>query len=492
MPDVFISYTHTDNARLSDERHGWVDLFHEALKLQLYKMWGREVSVWRDHKLAGNDMLTSTIEEKLRESTLLLAIVSPGYLHSDWCAKELRMFCECAKTTGGLRIGTKSRIIRVKHAPVKPESESAIPEIADCVDHEFFQLSEKGVPWYFDPSGGQEARQEFMRKIIDLAHDICRTLEARDESEAHCNPIAPVSGQYVYLAESSTDLSSQCDRLRSELEQYGHIVLPVKTIPPSPEYADAVRADLERCRLSIHPIGTRYGVIPEGYDTSIVEIQYQLALEESKRRPSFTPVPWTLPGAKPEDPRLRALLKRVIQDGEFRITSFESLKSGVQDLLTSKPRSVANANEKTSVYIIYDACDARSAAPYEEWLLSHGYDVEQPLTVGDESEFREDHEENLRTCDAALIFNGNTNQFWLHSKVRDLKKAFGYGRQRPFLAKAVLLADPGAPERPEKEQFRSNEVLVLNGFGGFSESILQPFVNSLNATHGDAAQGKVV
>jgi hypothetical protein len=50
------------------------------------------------------------------------------------------------------------------------------------------------------------------------------------------------------------------------------------------------------------------------------------------------------------------------------------------------------------------------------------------------------HRENLVRCDAAFIIYGHTNRFWLSSKMKDLMKAPGFGREHPLAAKGLMIS----------------------------------------------------
>ncbi|HLP46426.1 MAG TPA: hypothetical protein VK186_11210 [Candidatus Deferrimicrobium sp.] len=58
--------------------------------------------------------------------------------------------------------------------------------------------------------------------------------------------------------------------------------------------SDCVREYLKRCKLSIHLIGKEYGLVPEGEERSIIQIQEDLAArlcekEQLKRLTWLTP-----------------------------------------------------------------------------------------------------------------------------------------------------------------------------------------------------------
>jgi hypothetical protein len=85
--DLFISYTHNDNAL------GWVDQFHERLESWLKHRRGRlALSVWRDREQTGNTVFDLAIENKIKSSALFFALNSRNFLKSAYCTKELALF----------------------------------------------------------------------------------------------------------------------------------------------------------------------------------------------------------------------------------------------------------------------------------------------------------------------------------------------------------------------------------------------------------------
>ncbi|NIM11145.1 MAG: hypothetical protein GTO45_04095, partial [Candidatus Aminicenantes bacterium] len=86
--------------------------------------------------------------------------------------------------------------------------------------------------------------------------------------------------------------------------------------------------------------------------------------------------------------------------------------------------------------------------------------------------------ENLKSCDAVLIYYGAGNELWVRSITRDLTKITGYGRTRPLQVKAVFLAPPLTQS---KERFRSHGLFVISGMEGFSPELLEPFMEMVKA-----------
>ena len=111
VDDVFISYRHLDNQML-DESKGWIDNFHEHLERLLGETLGREPSIWRDPRLPANTYVAGAWEERIKNTAVMISILSPGYLGSDWCRRELSEFFRLADQAGGLRVGNKMRAFK--------------------------------------------------------------------------------------------------------------------------------------------------------------------------------------------------------------------------------------------------------------------------------------------------------------------------------------------------------------------------------------------
>ena len=102
--DVFISFSHIDNQSFGDPR-GWVDIFHEQLQNFVNVHVGRHTAFWRDKRLTGAEIFSYEIEQQLRSSAVLVSVISPGYMQSEWCNRELVGFAKAAQDHGNLRVG---------------------------------------------------------------------------------------------------------------------------------------------------------------------------------------------------------------------------------------------------------------------------------------------------------------------------------------------------------------------------------------------------
>src|SRR6185436_21005389 len=116
--DAFISYAHLDNAELVEGRKGWVANLHRALEVRVGQLLGKHPNIWRDPKLSGNDLFADTLIELLQKVAVLITVISPRYLKSDWTLRELTEFCHAAERQGGVHISHKARVFKVLKTPV--------------------------------------------------------------------------------------------------------------------------------------------------------------------------------------------------------------------------------------------------------------------------------------------------------------------------------------------------------------------------------------
>ena len=97
---LFISYAHVDNKKTPDDDRGWITRFQEYLECYLSTNIGTEARIWRDERLRGADIFANEIIKQFPETAALLSVLSPRYLESDWCIREVDEFCRAAEETG--------------------------------------------------------------------------------------------------------------------------------------------------------------------------------------------------------------------------------------------------------------------------------------------------------------------------------------------------------------------------------------------------------
>jgi hypothetical protein len=507
--DIFISYAHIDNEPLTEGQAGWISDFHRSLEKRLAQLLGAEPRVWRDPKLQGNDDVQETIEDQLLKVALLVSIFSPRYLKSEWCIRELTGFQTAASRTGGVRVANKTRIFKVIKTPIALKEQPE--EMQKLLGYEFYQLDHTGKLLEFNPMFGPEAEQKYWTKLNDLAYDLSQLLTTLPQQEVKPQPAVPTpgngsqttviastsanngsvvpsagsSGIAVYLAETSYDLQEDRDKIKRELQQRGHLVLPDQTLPTYyPDFERVVTENLGRCKLSIHLIGSRYGMIPEAAERSLLALQHDLAVAQGRERPEFSRLVWMPVGLQTQDARQQSLIQALQEDPDWLQTGIETLKTVIQDRLTAPPPRLDTGSTDDAtvrVYLICDYKDLEGIVPVYNHIFDRNWEAMLPAFEGDEADVRQDHQDNLCECDAVLIYYGSGNDLWLRTKLRDLQKMAGYGRTKPLLAKAIYVA---APENPKKQMLRTNEAIVLKQFDAFTPATLAPFIDQIAQAQG--------
>ncbi|HKW82453.1 MAG TPA: TIR domain-containing protein [Burkholderiaceae bacterium] len=473
---VFISYSHLDDRPFGPRDLCWVQSFEHALLETLGQRIGRgRVELWRDkRRMDGATRFDDEIRTNLHGAELLITVLSRNYLDSDYCRDELQMFGTHWLGAGGLKIGGRSRIVKVyrtaidrgdlrrfaerpgpqvaQAAPVLPK----LPQVAAEIDStEGFRL--------FCVDGDTERDALLHRDGMDLvwqkADDLACTIKRIVDEAAPVLPglPPPPSSGVVYLARTASDMAPLRDALRRELEDRRFEVLPAAELPEEGDaYADAVRADLARARLSIHLLGQRYGAIPEGSAESGIALQARLALAAGHA--PFTTLLWSPDGGEPPDERMAALRQALAgqsyaaRRAEYLRGELDQFKALVLARLTEEPAPAVQARDAAPriAYLICDASDRGDTRALKTALEAQGFEVVRPLVEGTPEELLEEHQRNLVACGVAIIAWGKVREPWVRAKLRDLQQATGWGRSEPLRARIVLV---GPPDSEAKQHF---------------------------------------
>ncbi len=514
--DLFISYAHIDNQSLIPDQEGWISTFHKALAIRLSQIRGTPPKIWRDPKLQGNDYFGDAITEALENAGLLLSIVSPRYIKSEWCIRELQSFCaNAAQQTGGLNVGeNKGRLFKVVKTYVPREQYPG--EFESFIGYEFFEFDAAGRPQEFDKIYGPELERKFYARLNDLAYDIHQTLEILEAlsldtlssdalsldtlsedalSEGNPEPIGinsllaypaepqtnsrKVSGKTIYLAETTFDLNDARDNIRRELTMAGHQVLPEQPLPMTPDFAQRVQENLAHCVMSIHLVSPQS--VAQGNESpssralqnllaARSQEQIEIASNCCQEQQDISQILWMPPSVQigAEDTFLQELQRQP----EFISTPLEGLKTIIQDRLVP-PAAVAQLSEGRRVYLDCDQrdLDAAEIEPLYEWLEQN---VEVVLPDHANTNLSES-EALIKQCQGVLIYYGQANGLWLKRRLNALRKSL-YDRPQPLVAKAVYLA---GPQRPNKQSLSASDVPVIDGLQAFNPGLLEPFLAPL-------------
>jgi hypothetical protein len=526
--DIFISYGHLDDLNPFGQEKGWVDLLHERLLVLVGQALGYEPTIWRDgHNLQGNDELGGAISEGVTQSLLLVPIITPRYVQSDWCNREMEAFHAGEPPASVAMPGFRSRLFKVVKTPLPNHLRMLEPaHIRNLIGYQFYaEEKASGLLTEFSPDPSDK---QYWRMLNRLVADITKALIELKHSEAkQAGPVesphvsAPsqvvpasaaaatvseaaavksngtvVPAKFVYLAETTSDLADERELVRDELRQRGYGVLPEQKLPLEEvkQTENAIRSTIARCALSVHLVGTRYGSTPEDDARSVVRIQEQLASEHGVASPAFLRLLWMPPGLGTtamaiNDERQKSfvseLQNRITAGAELLQTSVEDLKTRIVEKLNPVAKPNARGGECSKLKQVYLICENRDRSfvrPIKEYLFKQNLEVITWLDQGGTDTLMDYHRKNLRECDAALVYFGSGDEPWVRKNLEDLEKAYGYGREEDWLANAVYV---GAPPSDQKEDFLTHLVpFVIRNFSSFDPNDLRDFVSAVLAAEG--------
>jgi len=200
--DVFISYAHADNTE------GWITEFETHLTNRLHQF-DRDApfAIWRDKRLGGAYLVNDEIATRLKSSGVLISILSPNGLASDWCQRERQTFEQSAARNGGLRINNKARTLRITKSPCPANKDRAL---FGTLGHDFYRPAPQ--PGFF-----QEINQhspDFRQKLLQIAQEIFDLLKEIRQNRRQ----PPAPELTVYLAASPANTTAAEWRQRVGLQ----------------------------------------------------------------------------------------------------------------------------------------------------------------------------------------------------------------------------------------------------------------------------------
>jgi hypothetical protein len=469
--DVFISYAHVDDRPFIDaggglERSpGWVSTLVRHLKNELAQKIGRSdaASVWFDsHNLRGNHQLIDEIAARLERAAIFVAILSPGYVASQWCQDEARLFARgCGSDPG-------RRLFVIEKAPL--DREAPPPAFAGLRAYRFWYSDRAEQPRTFATPQPHPGEIDYFRQIEDVARDIrdlCRRINGNQANAP--TPAARATAQpglgasAVFLAEATDDLEFKREEVRRYLEQQSVPVLPELSYPlGGAEFGAALYGDLANSRVFVQLLGPMPGKrprdVPDGYGW------LQL---EGARRCGLPILQWRSPDLIPanvEWPRHRELLELET----VQATSLESFKRVISAAMTPPPAPPPrrNSGERPLVFLNTEPRHREIAADIRGTIGDCAVWAE-PLFEGPAEIVREDLEQNLIDCDAMVMVYAD-NPGWARAQLRNFHKV-SPRRDRPVRAIPVIDAPP--EQKPELGFFLP-EMVVIDGRSGIGPDVL--------------------
>ena len=462
--NINIIYAEDDNKPIKGKR-GWVSYFEKFLSMMLKQTMNRRFQI---------NLMSDSSENAPLKDGIYIPILSPDFILSGVSLDRLE----------ALFLNKNSEKLNDKIFPVfkSPLDFVDIPEKLRPLSAYIFYLDNENHEKELSDFFSKEAEKGYWMKMVDLCFDIYETILKMGNNDENDDLVH--NRRSVYLAETGQDLAGARNIIKRELNRHGYEVYPKGLLPHnSAELKKSIKADLQKCQFSIHMVGASYGSIPHGSDSSLMDIQNELAADQYEQTPDkFNRLIWISPSLKFASEKQKSFIHNIKRDAKASLgaevlqTSLEDFKNTLwEELLESglnkKLRNAFTQEDQKlpMIYLIYDESDQKEA----EKLISKIDDQQiKILTLekhGELMELRNKHIDALKQMDAAIVFQENVNNQWVYMKLLDLLKAPGFGRSKPILGKLFKSSKAKGSEneyvnRYEVEVDSSEDSKKLNKF----------------------------
>ena len=438
--DLFVSYAHVDNQERipGNELSAWVATFADQLKIVLGQKLGRADwgDSWRDPRLRGNEPITPEIEHAVRNSAILVAVLSEGYLESEWCQRELDLFLE---SRGGPE-GANGRLFVVALSEI---DRARWPDVfGDLLGYKFFAKEDGrartlAVP-VLDPK-----EQLYFTRLDDLSTDLADRLKKLKEGPDSASPSVVAGTERkscdgcVFLAEVTPDLELQRDDVKRHLTHVSIRVLPERYYIRTPAaYRQAMEQDLKQANLFVQMLGPYSGPATEELPSGYEGLQLELA--------KVANIPILRCRDTEIDPNTKIDARRQdeLNAGDVEAMDIESLKTAIEKKVRSSliPPPVSTTDGKSFVLINADDTDRKVTHPIIDRLEKD--DIR--FDVRPDSSIAEIVEEDQ--YDALIVVYGACSVTWAEAQVRRCRRVM-LKRKRLSPICAVYIGPPDEKER---------------------------------------------
>ncbi len=446
--DIFISYGASEKAE-QDTMNQWAVRFCEYLALVLNRLNNKELTfMLHDDLRSRTQLIGNNITEVFSKTAIFVTILSPEYSKSAAYLKELEQIYDVIYKGTAETARNINRIFKVITTPLPGEAqpESLLNEIS----YNFFEINKynkKARSFEISEETGPE--EKFWFKLVDLAYDIQSSLSILT-SGANSNVREK---QYVYLAETTFDQIENRDAIRRELQHLGLGILPLISLPDDAEKLEPlIQSYLKRSALSIHIMGAQYGDLIKNSKFSMIDYQNRVAKSfiENNKDINLSRLIWIPSDLKFSDQRQSLYINRLKRDdaqsdSEIVEAPAELFKTILQSKFTETNFQVKLNRNKPVVYLINEPDDNPVLKKYAETIERYGFELLESDVLRREPGYVTKHKKSLIEADMVIVYQGNSNKNWLTSKVQDLVKSSGFGKQKPFMA-IVLIANDEVDE----------------------------------------------
>jgi hypothetical protein len=450
--DIFVSYAHVDDVPVPFVQTGWVTTLIGCIKTRLAQRLGRSdaYTLWMDYELAKHVKLTPQIMDALRQTAIMIVVLSPGYLASDWCQREKATFMQLIRAHD-------SRVFIIERDMIEAEDRPA--EFQDLIPFRFWVREREGKPPRIlgEPVPDKEDRA-YYSGVDEITYELANALRALKIAP-------PRTAGAVYLAEVTDDLEQDRHGIKTYLNQFDINVLPNTCYSQDPaQFRQCVGRDLEKCDAFVQLLSAYAGKKPPDLPQGYVHLQFELA--QSSGKPIFQWRSPLLDSSAIADANHRAL---VFEAPTVRAEGIEDFKRTIKEYVLARSVPETPKPIDAFVFVNMETADRPLAESVCEVLRRHGIGYSLPLITGDPADIRRDLEENLIDSNGIIIIYGSSTAAWVRRQLMACRKILSM-RERPLQAFAVF---EGPPEQKVQVDCLLPTLQFLNFRKGLDDALLE-------------------
>lgn len=447
--DVFISYAHADDAGILGSDKGWVlnfvDDLEKSLAMKLGKKENETPFIWKDEELERNKLLTDALVNELKKTAVFLIIMSPSYLKSDWCGKELKQFLEIAQDKNA-----SGRIF--------------IVEIDELNRNEYPTEIDKNLLTYrfWTKEKGSKAKtlgipkrdnEEYYTRLIDIRNDLAKEL-SRIKDSANTLQAQPTYKSTIFLAQVTDDLDEKREEIKRYLKDSGYKILPEDNWYAKEsfnELREDIKQNLNQSSLYVQLLSNLPGKKILNTENTLVKFQFEMAQTSGKKMLIWRPSNFnTEDVTSPEH-------KKILESEYVRTGIFEEFKAAITTALQPAPAPLppAPGNSKF-LYICTDEIDKdycentilkiideRNQEIETNNIQKNKIDCFFPLENASSPDSRKYNDDSFLISDAALFVYCNSDPSTVLNQINYCRK-INIRRKEPFDIVALYDGPPTA------------------------------------------------
>jgi TIR domain-containing protein len=477
VADIFISYARDDDLPPPDrtDRKGFVTFLDDAVRYEFKELGPERPKVWRDTKrIADGDQFSSEIEEALKSASFLLVVLSPNWMASRWCRRELDTFAKYHSADG-----LRERVVVVGKRHVDPDKRPSLLQGQN--GFRFYVRNEDpeeiaGDLEFFDRGEPRDAR--YWERLKALAAHLVRR-----QPRPSPVPVYAPTGRTIFVAKPASDMRIGYDRVVSELVGKGHTVVPEPTEDvPLDSAVDTIGAALADAEIAVHLLGQKAGDAPED-QPPMVKLQLALAAARASKdiqgkfhRIVWAPSLWTIPSSTGQPPTEATrhpleVLARFDQQLATDKIEGDSLSKFVDFLnqhisVITPPRpitlSLPHSSGDVRLFLYHSQEDSKYALTLAQALQQRKLEALLPAFEGPDADIKSFNGKQLAECDGVIVCWASASEVWVRAQASGLRNWLALGRSQQFCYRAVVAAPPpGERKRASKLLFPRSEIDLI-------------------------------